>query len=126
MSMSHFIKTPLTLFQAVQRLMSTMRPEDLATWAEEKEESARATVHDSIGRGIRNEWGLWGNSELARYLESCGLHHPDDMSAVILTCLHREVNNKPWAIEEQVKRIRNYWRSNLDLDEFKKMYGEAP
>lgn len=41
--------------------------------------------HDSIGRQMRNRWGLWHGSPLAVHMkERFGLEHPDDMSHKIL------------------------------------------
>ena len=44
------------------------------------------SMHDSLGRWIRNEWGLWTGSELKNELINMnkGLNHPDDMSNYIL------------------------------------------
>lgn len=43
------------------------------------------SVHDSLGRYIRNEWGLWGdNYKLKKELQDKGFEHPDDMSNHIL------------------------------------------
>lgn len=33
---------------------------------------------------IRNNWGLWGGSRLQKYFTDKGIHHPDNMSHVIL------------------------------------------
>lgn len=40
--------------------------------------------HLGIGMWIRNSWGLWWNSRLARWLLWRGCLHPDDMSAAVL------------------------------------------
>lgn len=44
------------------------------------------SVHFSLGRWIRNEWGLWKDdeSELKNELISLGFNHPDDMSNYII------------------------------------------
>ncbi len=41
-------------------------------------------VHHGFGMYLRNNWGLWGDSELSRNLYKMGILHPDDMSGVIL------------------------------------------
>src|SRR5262245_1990107 len=40
--------------------------------------------HMSLGLRLRNEWGLWHDSRLARYFNRLGVEHPDGMSALIL------------------------------------------
>ena len=43
------------------------------------------SVHLTLGMWIRNNWGLWENSDFYKYLhEKTGLTHPDDMSNYII------------------------------------------
>lgn len=42
------------------------------------------SVHNSLGRWIRNEWGLWGESDLKKVMLDKGIEHPDDMSDYII------------------------------------------
>ena len=42
-------------------------------------------LHHSLGRWIRNNWGLWDSgARLSKYLIDKGLKHPDEMSVKIL------------------------------------------
>lgn len=66
--------------------------------------------HHSVGRKIRNKWGLWENSELKSYFEKIGLHHPDDMSGLILKSFHYHLNNLPLRLDEQIEHYREYWK----------------
>jgi hypothetical protein len=38
-----------------------------------------------------------------------GITHADDMSDIILTCLHRKLNDKPFELEKQVEVCKAYW-----------------
>ena len=40
--------------------------------------------HMTLGRWIRNNFGLWGNSRLAKYFLNRGVNHPDHMSGEIM------------------------------------------
>jgi hypothetical protein len=40
--------------------------------------------HMGLGMWMRNNWGLWGGSRLQKYFTDKGIHHPDEMSSVIL------------------------------------------
>lgn len=43
------------------------------------------SVHHSLGRWIRNAWGLWeNNSELKNNMVKLGFIHPDDISNFII------------------------------------------
>jgi len=47
---------------------------------------AAISLHHSLGTYLRNEWGLWRGSDLAKHLTAAhGIQHPDDMSHFILT-----------------------------------------
>lgn len=49
------------------------------------EENAAIKIHHSLGRWIRNNWGLWGDeSPLKNYFLQHGINHPDDMSNDII------------------------------------------
>ena len=51
-------------------------------------------MHDSLGRWIRNEWGLWTGSELKDELMGKGFNHPDDMSNYIIEEFIKYWNSK--------------------------------
>ena len=73
---------PLSVEEAVERLDSLLTPED----KEYILENGPVGVHFTLGRYIRNEWGLWSddNSPLVAELKQNGYQHPDDMSNYIL------------------------------------------
>lgn len=76
------------------------------------ETQAVASCHHSLGRWIRNNWGLWSKEgPLFEYLTSIGLQHQDDMSSLILTCFHRHINGKPLEINDQVAEYKKFWNS---------------
>ena len=110
---------PTSLTAAVNRLQTLYydRKADLETWARMPEQRALAEAHHGIGQTIRNEWGLWEGSALREDLKAMGLFHADDMSSVILTCLHRTLNEKALDIEGQVQRYQDYWAHMPELDE---------
>jgi hypothetical protein len=74
-----------------------------------KEDEFTSNVHMSTGMWMRNNWGLWRRGKLAKHFDSMGIHHPDDMSGIILTSYHRHLAGKERDLEQQVKRYREYW-----------------
>lgn len=70
-----------------------------------------AVAHHSLGRHLRNEWGLWKDSILLTYFKELGLQHPDDMSGLILRCFHKQLNGQPFDIEGWVAYCKEYWKN---------------
>lgn len=85
----------------------------LNEWSKFNEHEATVGLHDSVGRGLRNELGLWTRDDkqpdIAKYFNSIGIYHADDMSGIILTSLHRILNKKDIKLDEQVTHYRKYW-----------------
>lgn len=54
-----------------------------------------ATIHNNIGRSIRNKWLLWDQtSPIVRYMKKeYGITHADDISGVISMCTFQKLNN---------------------------------
>jgi hypothetical protein len=66
--------------------------------------------HFGLGMWMRNNWGLWSGSRLSRSFNEKGIHHPDDMSGIILNSFWRHLNNKPIQLDEQIKFYQEYWK----------------
>lgn len=72
--------------------------------------------HHSVGMRIRNEWGLWRGSVLAKWFNARGIYHPDDMSGIIIDTFWRTVNDKPIGLEAQIKHCQDFWeRQGIDI-----------
>lgn len=86
------IPVPKTLDEAVKTLAKILSKEDRDYLLE----NGAISMHDSLGRWIRNEWGLWTGSELKDELMNMnkGLNHPDDMSNYIIEEFIKYWNNK--------------------------------
>ena len=55
---------------------------------------------------LRNAWGLWGESRLARYFKQLGVSNADDMSMIVTTSFHRHLNGEEIRLQEQIDRLR--------------------
>ena len=86
------IPVPKTVDEAISTLVKILSDED----REYLLENGAISMHDSLGRWIRNEWGLWTGSELKDELMKMnkGLNHPDDMSNYIIEEFIKYWNNK--------------------------------
>lgn len=79
--------TPTNLEEAhtALRAMLTQSQHDHLLKSDAPAESLAIELHHSLGRHLRNEWGLWQGSELAKDLRgNHGISHPDDMSHFII------------------------------------------
>lgn len=93
-------------FQRLDKITSLQRKKWIRCLTEVQ---FKAKMHFGFGIGLRNNWGLWGNSELAQYFFDIGIFHPDDMSGIILTSYYRKLNNQPVELQEQVDYYQKYW-----------------
>ncbi len=84
------VPTPRTVDEAVKTLAKIVSKEDRDYLLE----NGAISMHHSLGRWIRNEWGLWTDSELKNELRKKGFEHPDDMSNYIIEEFIKYWNNK--------------------------------
>lgn len=99
---------PIDLNDALDTLQRILSPHSLWLIRDSMPEDM-VPAHMGLGLWIRNQWGLWASSRLARYFYALGIHHPDDMSAIILTSLWRRLHHRPVALAAQVQAYRRYW-----------------
>lgn len=71
---------PKTVEEAIEFLDKELNKED----KEFLIEHGAVSVHHSLGRWIRNNWGLWESSELKGLLMEKGYSEPDEMSNYII------------------------------------------
>ena len=112
-----FLKNPDTLEEAVRYVLD-MEMEDTDSWKAMEEDTALAKTHHSIGRWIRNEFSLWDKEKAIHknFNRRWNITHADDMSGIILRCVHRELNKLPWDVEGLVKRYKKHWEDqNAEL-----------
>jgi hypothetical protein len=108
---------PKDLEECFIELEKSLIDEDYLAIKNGKEEDM-VSYHHSLGRDLRNEWGLWkGDSDLCKWFNEKGIHHPDDMSAIILDSFWRHINNELIELEEQIKEYQDYWKEANKKDE---------
>ena len=101
---------PSDLNDAISYLTCQWSETDKEEFKKDEEQTAVTKLHMGTGRAIRNDWGLWGKrSKLSKFFKSRGIFHPDDMSSIILTSLHRSLNRKPILFEEQIEYYKEWW-----------------
>jgi hypothetical protein len=104
------VYVPASLEDAFAELEKMLSPKVRREMKEGAEEDM-VRYHMGLGLWLRNNWGLWGGSRLARYFNGLGVHHPDDMSSIILDTFWRRLNDKPLRLEERVAHSQAYWKA---------------
>lgn len=100
---------PTNLSEAMEELDRHF-PENEKEFIMSNPESRMIEYHSTVGRWIRNNWGLWAREgELQKWFISKGINHPDDMSGIILTSYWRYKNQKPLVLDGQIKYYQDYW-----------------
>jgi len=99
---------PATLAEAHARLEQILTPESLALVDGMDSEDGMILSHHGFGTGMRNEWGLWSGSALAKYMEGLGFPHPDEMSGVILATFWCKRHGRDFRLEERAAEYREY------------------
>ncbi len=98
------IHIPRDLREALDTLPSRF-PALISRLASEPEDSIYR-YHMTVGLWMRNNWGLWAGSRLARYFRTLGIAEPDEMSEIVLVSLWRQVNHRSIQLRAQVACIR--------------------
>ena len=104
------MSNPKNLEECYEALNSLLSKEDIEDLKSMPEKKAAAEAHHGIGRWLRNNWGLWGSSDIKDYFKSLGIWHADDMSGIIIDSYHRHLNGKDIDLEGQVKYYKDYWK----------------
>lgn len=112
---------PKNLDEAVQSLRNQL-PGDVLKMIQDMPEDQTYQLHETVGRWIRNEWGLWNNGPLVKWFHEAGLGHADDMSGVILTSLWCDMHGAARNLARQIACYRQYW---ADMSEAVKTDGKV-
>ena len=101
---------PTDLNDCFAELRKTLEP-DLLDEMMSRTEKEMVRYHMGVGLWMRNSWGLWRRSRLARNFNNLGIYHPDDMSGIVLISFWRHLHDEPIRLEEQVKHYQEYWKN---------------
>lgn len=102
------MKIPTNLDECIAKI-KIIAPQVIKMFEDCDDECITASYHFSLGKYLRNNWGLWKTNKLTKYFNDIGIIHADDMSGIILTSIYRVLHNKDMDLEKQVKWYRDYW-----------------
>ena len=103
---------PNNLEECFIQLRKILTKEQLNDFRSLSEDEVIRQCHLGLGMWIRNYWGLWKKSRLAKYFNNMGIFHPDDMSGIILLSFHRHLHEKDIRLREQLKVYHWYWKGH--------------
>jgi hypothetical protein len=95
---------PKDLKGAVREL-DRMLPQNMKDKLKLSSERGLLEYHFGLGMWLRNNWGLWHESSLAKYFSKAGVKQPDDMSGMIIDCYWRHLNGNE-AYDEVIAKYR--------------------
>jgi len=97
---------PKDLEDCFAQLDKILTDKDRQEIASKSEEDLLLEYHFGWGTGLRNDWGLWAHSRLAKYFEELGVDHPEEMSSIIIKSYWRRLNHQDIKLEGQVAEYR--------------------
>ncbi len=116
---------PKNLTDALNYLNCIWSDESKDEFRNKNEDDAVAELHMWTGQAIRNNWDLWAKkrNSLVKYFNSLGIYHPDDMSSIILTSFHRQLNGIDIDLKGQVEVYVKNWNEIKEKEkEIKKLF----
>jgi hypothetical protein len=109
------IYIPRDLEDCFSELKKMLKPEDIDKIRNGKE-SNMIDYHFGLGMWMRNNWGLWKGSRISKWFNARGIHHPDDMSGIILSSFWRHLSGKDIKLEEQITHYQDYWKKQENVN----------
>jgi peroxiredoxin len=108
----HKVENSKPLFSCVEKIKAEL-PQSTLKSLEAANASNLTKFHMSLGSGMRNEYiyDHHGDSPLVKFFLANGIKQPDDMSAIIISCLWSELHNKPFELEKELEDYRLTERS---------------
>ena len=99
---------PATLAEAHAALERMLSPDELAKIDAMASEDDMIQYHMGLGTGLRNSWGLWQGSALAKHMQELGFPHPDAMSGVIMGTFWCKRHGQSFRLEERVAAYKKF------------------
>lgn len=93
------------------------------------EDQVMGIAHMTLGRWLRNRWHLWWSPELYEKVKEAKPDYPaekpelvqgfndlgimvgDDMSGIIIMSYHAKLNDRPYDLDAEVKKIKEFYEN---------------
>jgi hypothetical protein len=120
------MKNPETVAEAVDTIVESLSEEVKEKIRELESDNFVNIVHHSMGRGIRNDLGLWQNDSPIKLdaVNTYGIAHADDISGLVLSWAAARIKGKHFDPQEHAQKYRDFWQKQgqdpLEAGGFKK------
>lgn len=88
---------------------------DYSAWIKTPEDKAVELAIGGMGDAMTHLLGFWINDPplptLVKYFNQLGIYYGTDMTEIVIRSYHRKINGNDININQQVKKIRDYWDS---------------
>ncbi len=112
---------PKNLDEAVSYFQKEWTTSELEEFKNKSERDAVTELHFVTGQWIRNNWVRGSrDTALTNYFHHLGIYHPEDISSIILTSLHRTLNKRDIALDKQIESYKAYWKPIFECREKQK------
>lgn len=109
---------PHNLEEALINLESLVDSTSRVEFMSLSEDDFIGSQHFILGRWIRNEWlSKRKNNHLIEYFDSLGISALEDMSGIILSSFHRNINNEPIDLASQLIELDSVRKMELSREE---------
>ncbi len=104
---------PSTIKEALGMFLKALDEEERKALSGVDEDQV-CLFHHTWGQDMRNYWSLWEkDTPLVNNFKKIGISHADDMTGILLTSAHRQLNKKPLKLNEQVSKFQEYWNGEI-------------
>lgn len=105
-------KVPVNLEEALTILKEGLSAEDIKEF--KRPSFSPTQIHFSVGMMLRNLWTLWDKqSRLVLWFKNrYGVDHADDVSAIIIDCLHKDINELPRRDDALAESFIKHWKKS--------------
>jgi len=103
---------PKTFDEAILTLRQRMPAEVVMAFRRAPDAGIASDYHESLGRWLRNYWGLWAHGPLYQDIQRHGVDEPEEMSELLLSSVWRQLHEEAMTVDEHVAAHRRYWREH--------------
>ena len=98
---------PTNLEEALTLIKASLTPKEVVQITE-----STFGLHFGLGMYLRNNWELWEPLNILNlwFKKNYGIDHADDISSIILECLHDDLNNRPRRDKTLANEYIEHWK----------------
>ena len=100
---------PNNLDEVIAYFDSVATPEYIDFIKNDAQSTYEMMPHHGYGTYMRNTWGLWHDSVLAKWFKNLGILQADDMYGIISKAYFNHVKGLPFDLDAEIKYYQDFW-----------------